>query len=316
MRIFTKGKGSLPNIVVYEALKSTYLHVYRLFSPKVETIYMPDLEQPIGLLRADLVHPDFGGNKYYKLHYNLQQAKLSGLPLLTFSGAHSNHLVAVAAAAKKLGIPAIGVIRGDELHAQSGLELQYAAEQGMNLHFVSRSDYRRRYDPDFDDELKQRFGLFYLLPEGGTNAAAVRGCTHLLSEQTDEYDHIFSAIGTGGTVAGLAAGAKPHQQVTGILVVNDAKTIRERIRQLLLPYPNATSVNINTDYLFGGYAKTNSELLNFMHSFHKHTSIPLDKIYTGKLLFAVHQLLLSGNLKYGRVLVLHSGGYSFSGGQY
>lgn len=311
-----KGKLFLAIWYCDKIKKCTYLSVYELPIPSIQSIQFSDIGRSIDLLRADLVHPDFGGNKFYKLYYNLQEAKHSGLPLLTFAGAHSNHLVAVAAASKVFGISAIGIVRGDELHSRSSPELIYAAEQDMQLHFISRADYRRRYDLDFQHELQHRFGAFFLLPEGGTNAAAVHGCMHLLSEQTAQYNHIFCATGTGGTVAGLRAGAKEEQQITAIMVVNDLINVRQRVYDMLLYYPNSNAINFNTDYTFGGYAKSSPDLLQFMRKFCQETVVPLDHVYTGKLLYAVYDLLKKGQLEGQQILVVHSGGYRFSASQF
>jgi 1-aminocyclopropane-1-carboxylate deaminase len=260
----------------------------------------PGLE--VALLRSDLVHGLYGGNKYYKLYYNLLAAAEAGLPLLTFGGAFSNHIAAVAAAAREAGIAATGIIRGDELDASSNEVLRFATSCGMQLHFVSRTEYRRRHDAAYHRELEAAFGSVYLVPEGGTNALAVRGFQHILPAAAAEYDHIFTACGTGGTLAGLAAAAHPHQHVTGIAAVNDAATIDARVAELLQPYPNTAAWQLNSNFTFGGYARTAPELEAFCREVSAFWNVPLEPVYTGKLMFAVDALVGRGEL--GRKILI------------
>ncbi|MCA6363037.1 MAG: pyridoxal-phosphate dependent enzyme [Bacteroidetes bacterium] len=263
-------------------------------------------DMEVALLRMDLVHARYGGNKYYKLYYNVLEAQQLGLPLLTFGGAYSNHIAATAAAAAEAGIPATGIIRGDELHADANDVLRFAASCGMQLYFVSRSEYRRRYDAGYHSELKQRFGAFYSVPEGGTNALAVKGFAHALPPEAYKYAHIVCATGTGGTLAGLAAAAKPHQRVTGIAVVNDSVRIRERVGGLLRPYPDAAQWELEERFTFGGYAQADAELEVFCREVSAVWGINADLQYVGKMLFGVNAMVGEGEL--GRdVLIVCSG---------
>lgn len=268
------------------------------------------VDTEVSVLRSDLVHPAYGGNKYYKLAHSLVAAAEAGLPVLTFGGAFSNHLAATAAAARDAGLRAIGVVRGEELHAASNEVLAFAADCGMRLIFVARSDYRRRDDPQWLAELQQRFGPAFVIPEGGTNAHAVVGCAALLGPHTHLFEHVVCAAGTGGTLAGLAAGAAPHQHVTGIAVVNDGPRIRERVTQLLKPYPTAAPWMLREEFTCGGYASSTPAYADFLNRAEA-LGLPLDRVYTGKLFYAVEQLLLSGAFNGEPVLVLHSGGYRF-----
>lgn len=276
----------------------------------IETVpllpHWPDCVR-VALLRADKVHPLFGGNKYYKLYYNLLAAAEAGLPLLTFGGAFSNHIAAVAAAASEAGIAVTGIIRGDELDASSNEVLRFAASCGMRLVFVSRTEYRRRHDAAYHRELEAAFGSFYLVPEGGTNALAVRGFQHILPAAAAAYEHIFTACGTGGTLAGLAAAAQAHQTVTGIAAVNDAATINARVAELLRPYPDAATWELNSNFTFGGYARTAPELDAFCREVSAFWNVPLEPVYTGKLIWAVNERIVNNEID-GSVLILHSGG--------
>ncbi|MCU0432427.1 MAG: pyridoxal-phosphate dependent enzyme [Bacteroidia bacterium] len=260
----------------------------------------------VALLRMDKVHGQYGGNKYYKLYYNLAEAKQLGLPVLTFGGAYSNHIMATAAAAAEAGIAVTGIIRGDELNASSNHILAAASALGMELHFVSRSEYRRRYDAAYHHELRARFGTFYLVPEGGTNALAVKGFAHALPPEAYEYAHIVCATGTGGTLAGLAAAARPHQRVTGIAVVNDGERIRERVGELLRPYPDAAAWELVERFTFGGYAQADAELEDFCGRVSAFWGINADAQYVGKMLWGVNAMVGAGEL--GRdVLIVCSG---------
>lgn len=260
----------------------------------------------VALLRTDLVHAQYGGNKYYKLYYNLVEAQRLGLPVLTFGGAYSNHIAATAAAAAEAGITATGIIRGEELDAQSNDVLRFAASCGMQLHFVSRSEYRRRYDADYHSELAQRFGAFYYVPEGGSNALAVKGFAHVFPPEAKAYAHIVCATGTGGTLAGLAAFAAPQQQVTGVAVVNDGVRIRARVEELLQPYGDVAAWRLEERFTGGGYGKVSPELEAFCGEVSAGWGIRADAQYVGKMLFGVNAMVGAGEI-YGDVLVVCSG---------
>lgn len=172
----------------------------------------------LNIKREDTIHPLISGNKYRKLKYNLIEAKKQGKDtLLTFGGAFSNHIAATAYAGHEQGLKTVGVIRGEELENkwQDNPTLKMAHEHGMQFHFVSRSHYRLKSEASFVQDLKERFGDFHLLPEGGTNALAVKGCTEILTQNDATFDYICSAVGTGGTLAGLINASRPHQTVLG-----------------------------------------------------------------------------------------------------
>ena len=257
--------------------------------------------------REDEIHPFISGNKYRKLKYNLQEArKLQFDTLLTFGGAYSNHIAAVAAAGNKFGFKTIGIIRGEELIDKicENPTLQFAKKQGMKLKFVSRSIYRDKENRDFLKELKDEFGNFYLVPEGGTNPLAVKGCEEILSEEDDQFDYICCAVGTGGTISGLINASKSHQKILGFpalkgdfLSTNISKFVTKNNWELI------------TDYHFGGYAKVNKELIDFINQFNQEYNIPLDPVYTGKLMFGVIKMIEANYFrKNSKVLVIHTGG--------
>lgn len=266
-------------------------------------------EKGIRLLikREDQNHPFVSGNKWWKLKHNLEEAqRLSHSALLTFGGAFSNHIYATAAAAKELGLKSIGVIRGDEIRPLNHT-LAFAESCGMKLHFVSREWYRTKTSAEVQQELKERFGDFYLIPEGGTNALAVKGCTEFAKrvEQEIEFDYCCLSVGTGGTLAGMLEGLSTSKSILGFSSLKGGDFLRDEIKN----YTSKTNWQLITDYHFGGYAKTTPKLLNFIHEFEKTYAIPLDPIYTAKMMMAVLDLVQKDFFTPGStVLIVHSGG--------
>lgn len=266
---------------------------------------MPEIE--LFIQREDELHPQISGNKFRKLKYNLQEAKNQGFSrMLTFGGAHSNHILALAAAGKERGLETIGVIRGEELMDSSlwGPTLKNAAAMGMKFHFVNREAYRNKESEEFLLKLRKEFPPFYLVPEGGTNELAVRGCSEILDERTASFDIITLAVGTGGTLAGVAKSKKPHQHILGFSILNG--TFQSDFIQKFVP---ETTYTLTDDYAFGGYAKIDLELIRFINVFYNQTGIPLDPVYTGKMLFGLVDLLKKGVLSENkRILAIHTGG--------
>lgn len=266
-----------------------------------------DFNGTLYIKREDLIHPRVSGNKYRKLKYNLQQAKSEGKQtLLTFGGAFSNHIAAVAAAGQAFGFNTIGIIRGDELKAAKTLNptLQFAKHCGMRLEFIDRETYRSKAETWFLDQLKREFGVFYLIPEGGTNALAVKGCEEILTKQDADYDFICCSVGTGGTISGLINSSKPHQKILGFPALKGDFLQRE-----ISKFAKNSNWELITGYHFGGYAKINTELISFINQFKRSNHIPLDPIYTGKLMFGIMDLLKSGYFpEHSRILAIHTGG--------
>lgn len=281
----------------------------------IEPILDPLLEAArvsLYLKRDDLLHPQVSGNKWRKLKHNLLAAGEAGhKTLLTFGGAYSNHIAATAAAGKACGFVTIGLIRGEE-QLPLNPTLQLATEQGMQLFYVSREGYRQKEDVAVLQELEERFGAFYVIPEGGSNALAVKGCAELIEElDVKDYDFIALACGTGGTLAGVVAGLNRRQQALGFPVLKGGSFLKPAVDTLTEAYNGQTYQNFQlmTDYHVGGYAKWSPELIQFINDFKRRHGIPLDPVYTGKLLFGLYDLVKKGWFKPGtRLLAIHTGG--------
>ena len=268
-----------------------------------------DLPNGISLVikREDLIHPFVSGNKFRKLKYNLLQAKTENQStLLTFGGAYSNHIAAVAYAGKENGFQTIGVIRGDELADKiaSNPTLKFAHECGMQFEFVSREAYRLKTETAFLEHLKHKFGSFYLIPEGGTNDLAVKGCEEILTKEDTVFDYVACAIGTGGTISGIINSALPHQKILGFPALK-GDFLQDEIRNFV----QNDNWELITDYHFGGYGKVNSDLVDFINRFLEKTKIPLDPIYTGKMVFGVVDLIEKNYFpENSKILLIHTGG--------
>ena len=261
----------------------------------------------VHIKREDLIHPFVSGNKFRKLKYNLLQAKEEQQEtLLTFGGAFSNHIAAVAFAGKEKGFKTIGIIRGDELRDKisENPTLQFAENCGMQFEFVSRETYRLKQEISFLEDLKQKFGDFYLIPEGGTNDLAIKGCEEILTEEDAEFDYIACSIGTGGTICGIINSILPHQKVLGFPALK-GDFLKEEIRNIV----KNNNWDLLTDYHFGGYGKVNIELIAFINQFFAENNIPLDPIYTGKMVFGVIDLIHKGYFPaQSKILLIHTGG--------
>ena len=262
--------------------------------------------------REDLIHPFVSGNKFRKLKYNIQEAKSQKKQaLLTFGGAFSNHIVATAVAGKITGLKTIGVIRGDELGVDlektlaKNSTLREAHKNGMVFHFVTREAYRNKKEQSFIESLELKFGNFYLVPEGGTNELAVKGCEEILTDSDKDFDYICAAVGTGGTISGLINFAAKNQSILGFPALKGDFLIEE-----IAPFVNQSqNWNLINDYHFGGYAKYNSELISFINQFKEETKIQLDPIYTGKMLFGIVDLIKKNYFsENSSILAIHTGG--------
>jgi 1-aminocyclopropane-1-carboxylate deaminase len=259
------------------------------------------------LKREDLLHPWISGNKFRKLKYNIEEAQKQGVTtLLTFGGAFSNHISATAYAGHKYGFKTIGVIRGEELEGNwsDNPTLKQAYDHGMRFRFISRTRYREKESRDFIDSLRAEIDPFYLVPEGGTNTLAVKGCTEILTPSDTGFDFVCTAVGTGGTIAGLSQGVSPNQHVLGFPALK-GDFLKKEIKALT-PRDNWTLV---TDYHFGGYAKMSKELVGFINDFKQVTGIPLDPVYTGKMMFGILDMISTARFSEGsRILAIHTGG--------
>jgi 1-aminocyclopropane-1-carboxylate deaminase len=254
-----------------------------------------------------LNHPYVSGNKWWKLKYNLAEAQRRGFAtLLTFGGAYSNHIFATAAAAHELRLKSIGIIRGE---AVSNPTLDFAQGKGMTLHFVSREDYRSKTQPGFISKLVADYGAFYLIPEGGSNELAVKGCIELGTKLQSEifFDTICLPVGTGGTMAGIISAMDTSKRVLGFSGLKGPGNLPGEVEALTTKQD--CSWEIIPDYHFGGYAKRNPVLDDFIDTAKKDHGLDLDPVYTSKMMFGVLDLARKGKFKKGStILVLHTGG--------
>ncbi|MBT8274164.1 MAG: pyridoxal-phosphate dependent enzyme [Bacteroidia bacterium] len=254
-----------------------------------------------------LNHKIISGNKLRKLKLNIAKSKTMGYhSLLTFGGAFSNHIAAVAQVGKDYGFNTIGIIRGEELRFKinENPTLKFAASCGMRLNFVSRESFRDKSSEAFLQKLKDEFGPFYHLPEGGTNDLAVKGCEEILTAKDANFDYICCPVGTGGTIAGLINSSKPHQKILGFPALKG-----DFLKTDIAKFAKKNNWILVNDYHFGGYAKINMELISFINRFKAEYNIQLDPIYTAKMMYGVLDMI--HNEKFpsdARILAIHTGG--------
>lgn len=275
------------------------------------------------VLRLDLMHPWVNGNKWFKLKYNLLEAKEKNFTtLLTFGGAYSNHIYATAAAGNLFGFRTIGVIRGEE-RLPLNPTLSFAVQQGMQLVYLNREMYRQRNTPALQEYLRQRFGEVFIIPEGGSNLNGVRGCIEIVGSAI-AFDRICVACGTATTLAGIALSLHEGQRAIAFPVLKNGAFLAQEIESLLTnylasdlpaPYSSPASWELVCDYHFGGYAKVNDELLLFSQQFTQEHGVPLDYVYTAKMFYGVMDLLQQGFFCKGdRLLLVHTGGLQGNAG--
>ena len=261
----------------------------------------------ITIKRLDLVHPAISGNKFFKLKYNFLEAKNLGyLGVLTFGGAFSNHIAATAFAAKQFCFKSIGIIRGEELATKSlNHTLSTAQEFDMQLKFISREHYRLKDSSDFLAELKQQYPDYYIIPEGGSNDLAIQGCKEILTEADQvNFDLICCAVGTGGTITGIIGASSERQKVLGFSALKGTF-----LTQDVQTKTQKNNWQITDEFCCGGYAKTTPELLQFMQNFENEFSIPLEQVYTAKMLYGLVQMIQQKRIASStKILVIHTGG--------
>ena len=261
----------------------------------------------IKIKREDKIHPIVSGNKFRKLKYNLASIKSQNKqPIISFGGAFSNHLAALAASGKMVGIPTIGIVRGEEWQNKitDSSTLTFCQSQGMQLIAISRANFRFKEQAKEVQEIQNKFPHFIFLPEGGTNSLAVKGCQEILSKNDQDFDVICVCVGTGGTLAGLIEGSAENQQLLGFMSVKDT-SLETKIAQ----FTNKKNWQLIEEYTFGGYAKITPKLIVFINSFYQQYGIPLDPIYTGKMLFGIFDLIEQNKWQWGqKILIIHSGG--------
>ncbi|MGV7107655.1 1-aminocyclopropane-1-carboxylate deaminase/D-cysteine desulfhydrase [Flavobacterium sp. U410] len=276
-----------------------------MLNQKIEIIFPYNIS--LYVKREDLLHPLISGNKFRKLKYNLEEAKKRNhKALVSFGGAYSNHILALAAAGKEYGFDTVGVIRGNELEdeVKNNPTLLQAKELGMCFEFVSREQYRDKMNEDFLRRLKEKYKDFYLVPEGGTNRFAIQGCEEILTPEDAGFDYVCVAVGTGGTISGISNSSLGNQKILGFSALkgdflsNDIRKFAQRDNWKLI-----------SDYVFGGYGKVTDELISFLNRFYAETAIPLDPIYTGKMMFGIFDLIERGYFEENtKILAIHTGG--------
>lgn len=279
----------------------------------------------VSVLRLDLIHPKISGNKWFKLKYNIEEARKQGHDtILTFGGAFSNHIHATAAACQLFGFKSIGVIGGEPEYGKNST-LSDAMDMGMHLHFVSRKDYRRKNEEVFIQELRNRFGNVYIVPEGGNNFLGSLGCTEIFNGISN-FDYFFCSVGTSATFCGIAYSVNKNQKIIGISVlkgegsmVQEAQERVNRIRKSADLKIHETDEIMKDDFIlrsgiinsyhFGGFARHTEELLQFKEQFENENSIPLDYVYESKLLFAVYDLIKKNKLPANsKIIAVNAGG--------
>jgi 1-aminocyclopropane-1-carboxylate deaminase len=293
--------------------------MFNLPSP-IHKLEHPLFEQKgieVFIKRDDLIHLEVSGNKWRKLKFNIEKFKANKYKgILTFGGAYSNHIAATAATGKLLGVKTIGIIRGDELTPQSNQTLITALDNGMQLEFVSRSKYAERYERLYHEELRAEFGNVLVINEGGANFYGVIGCAEILKEINFIPDYIYSASGTGTTVAGLLLSSE-STKVVGVPVFKNGGFIKKEVIELLQQFALDDStfktklelLSLNLNSHFGGYGKYNDELIDFINEFYKITGLKLDQIYTGKMMFALLNDVRENKFNQGeKIVALHTGG--------
>ena len=274
---------------------------------KLESPVFNEKNIEVWVKRDDLTHTAISGNKFRKLKYNLLEAeKRNKNKLLTFGGAFSNHIYALAAAANIFNFESVGIIRGDELNEESSPTLTFASESGMKMHFVTRIAYRDKGELriQFEDDRS------YFIPEGGSNAEALKGCAEMMDEVLTEINptHFCLAAGTGGTTAGVLSNEQYNGQTYCFPVLKKGGFIKDEIESLI-ELKNDGKFNLFLDYHFGGYAKTTPELLDFMRTFEMDHLIKLDQVYTAKLFFGVLDLISKNHFPpNSKIVIYHSGG--------
>ncbi|HOZ51147.1 MAG TPA: pyridoxal-phosphate dependent enzyme [Chitinophagaceae bacterium] len=258
----------------------------------------------IDILRLDLIHPQISGNKWFKLKYNIQEAvNQNASSILSFGGAYSNHLHALAYAGNLMNFKTIGFIRGEEVRNET---LDDCRKWGMELHFVSRSEYRKRYDAEYLLEIQEKFKSSLIVPEGGNNEAGHKGAKEILKGiDLKKYSHISTAIGTGATLTGLIETSFPMQELIGFVAIKHGEYLEEEIKK------NTKNKNwkLMYQYHYGGFAKTTPELVSFIHDFNNIHQIELDYVYTGKMMKAIFEMANENYFTQGSsLLFIHTGG--------
>lgn len=282
----------------------------------LKTVWLSSTQTEAVMLRLDLLHPQVSGNKWFKLKYNIEAAiQQNKDTILTFGGVRSNHIAATAAAARYFKIKSVGIIRGEAIQADNPT-LQHATKNGMQLHFISREAYRHKATDPFLQELQNKFPRAFIVPEGGNNLLGIKGAGEILQLcNTSHFTHICCPVGTGTTLAGLIAAARPSQEIIGFSALKKAKDQCAFIERYLSTMPDHAGWKINTDYHFGGFAKRSKQLNDFMLDFYTECDVELDFVYTAKMMFGIKDLVEQKYFPSGsKLLIIHTGGLQGNAG--
>lgn len=278
----------------------------------VEKIDLPSAKKiSVFLKRIDLVHPAISGNKWYKMKYNIAEMKRQDIgTMLTLGGAYSNHIHAAAEAGSIFGFKTIGLIRG-EAHHPLNPTLQFAVDKGMELYYVDRTSFRKRDADEFREWIVSKFGDVYILPVGGSNTLAVKGCAEIIEQIDVDYDYICCACGSGGTLAGLIEGLGGKRYAVGFSALKSGSFLNDDIKKLIHDYSGKSYTNweLQTDYHFGGFGKIKSELVEFMDLFEEKNNIKIEPLYTAKMLYGLNDLIDKNYFPEGsKIIAIHTGG--------
>jgi 1-aminocyclopropane-1-carboxylate deaminase/D-cysteine desulfhydrase-like pyridoxal-dependent ACC family enzyme len=289
----------------------------------LDPISLPDLEQQeirLSVLRLDAIDPLISGNKWFKLKYNLKQAQALGYQrILSFGGPYSNHLHALAYAGMTYGFKTVGIIRGEE-HLPLNPTLTDAVSNGMRLYYIKRDDYRNKHTAPVQAKIKQLVARddpqpYYLVPEGGTNLAALQGAAEIARIIPEDTDYLCIPCGTGGTLAGILQGLEQAQsaiKVLGFAAMKGGHFLHQDIASLLALENTPVIVSdwqINCDYHFGGFGKINPQLVDFISDFEKKQGLELDPVYTAKMMYGIVDLLKQNYFtNKSHIVAIHTGG--------
>ena len=274
-----------------------------------QEINLPSLKKynvNIFVKREDLIHPIISGNKFRKLKYNIEKAiKDKKDEIISFGGAYSNHLLALAFIGKLSNLKTIGIIRGEELKQKKlNSTLKRCKDFGMKFIFISRNEYKKRNEIKYINSLKVKYRNAFIVPEGGTNYLGVKGCEEILNKEDSFFDVICCPVGSGGTISGLINSKNKIQKILGFSALKDSK-----MKNVITKFVNNNDWKVFDDMFFGGYSKVDYELVNFINKTYDQTGILFDPIYNSKMLFQIIYMISNDKWLYGKnILLINTGG--------